>query len=154
AGMADVRLALDDTLADPFANPARATWVGAPVVFGAPFFHSLSRGGGGRTVPLGGAGAHGAWGAAGTIAFQQLDRAGPVWNLPTSERTAVNRYAAGALARRTGPWSLGAGAFAAHLGAVDGVDQLYAGSDRIDQDGSLVDVRLGATREWHDGRAL
>ncbi|AHG88820.1 hypothetical protein J421_1283 [Gemmatirosa kalamazoonensis] len=154
AGMAGVRLALDDTLADPFANPARATWVGAPVIFGAPFFHSLSRGGGGRTMPLGAAGARGHWGAAGAVAFQQLDRAGPTWNLPTSERTAINRYAAGALARRAGAWSFGGGAFAASLGAVDGVDQLYAGSDRIEQDGSLLDVRLGATRQWQDGRAL
>jgi hypothetical protein len=155
AGMAGVRIALDDTLADPFVNPARAMRVGTPVVFGAPFFHDVSAGGGGRTVPVGAMGSGARWGGAGTVAFQQLDRAGPTWNLATSERTALNRYAAGALARTVGEGlAVGVGAFAASLDAVDGVDLLYAGSDRITQSGSLIDLRLGATRRWRDGRVI
>ena len=39
-----------DTLADPFVNPAKAGRVGHGAVFSAPFFHSLSEGGGGRTI--------------------------------------------------------------------------------------------------------
>lgn len=150
AGMAGLRIALDDTLADPFVNPAKAIRVRQGAIFSTPFFHSLSRGGGGRTIPIGGMGARGDWAAAGIVAFQQLDRAGPTWNLPTSERTAVNRYAAGSLARRLGSGvTLGVSAFGAELGAVDGVDQLYAGSDRIAQTGSLVDLRLGVTKQWN-----
>ena len=37
---------------------------------------------------------------------------------------------------------------------MDGVDQLYAGSDRIDQSGRLLDVRLGATKQWAGQRTL
>jgi hypothetical protein len=42
----------------------------------------------------------------------------------------------------------------AELGAIDGVDLLYGGSDRIEQSGSLLDVRLGLTRDDSRGRAL
>ena len=40
------------------------------------------------------------------------------------------------------------------IAAVDGVDLLYAGSDRIDQSGSLNDFRLGGTKEWEPGHVL
>jgi hypothetical protein len=40
------------------------------------------------------------------------------------------------------------------LNAIDGVDLLYAGSARINQGGDALDLRLGVTREWQDGRTL
>ncbi|GLC24112.1 hypothetical protein [Roseisolibacter agri] len=157
-GMAGVGVAVDDTLADPFAtNPARATRLRRAALFATPYFHGVSDGrGGGRTLPIGAGGTFGQWGATGVVALQQLERArAAVWNLPTSERTATNRYVAGALARRFGSGlSVGAGALLAGLGAMDGVDLLYAGSDRIRQDGRVTDVRVGATKEWAGGRVL
>jgi hypothetical protein len=50
--------------------------------------------------------------------------------------------------------SVGIGAFHADLAAVDGVDLLYAGSDRIDQSGSVTDLRFGAVKEWEPGHVL
>lgn len=153
AGMAGVAIALDDSLADPFVNPAKAARLRGGVAFGSPFVHGISDGrGGGITLPLGALVSSGRWAGGGVVALQQLDRAGPVWNRPTSERTAVNRYVSGLLARRLDDGlAVGASAYAAQLGAIDGVDLLYGGSERIDQDGSALDLRLGATKELARG---
>jgi hypothetical protein len=154
AGMAGVAIAVDDTLADPFANPAKATRVRSGAVFGSPFRHSLTGGrGGGMTLPVGAFATAGDWSGGAVVAIQQLDRAGPMrWNRPTSERTAVNRYGSLVVARRLGDdLAVGASAYRAGLGAIDGVDLLYAGSDRIDQEGSLTDLRLGLTKAWRSG---
>ncbi|MBA2708418.1 MAG: hypothetical protein H0U59_11510 [Gemmatimonadaceae bacterium] len=149
AGMGGVTIAVDDTLLDPFVNPAKTTRIGVAHVFGAPYFHSVSGSrGGGRSIPVGGGGSWGDWSATGLFTFQQLDRAGPTWNLSTSEQSAFNQYVAGSIARRMTPsTSIGFGVQLAALDAIDGVDLLYAGSDRIDQSGSLADYRLGFTKE-------
>ncbi len=155
-GMAGIGIALSDTLLDPFVNPAKATRVSGGALFSVPSSHAVTQDrGGGRTLPVGGVGTAGAWSGAGVVALQQLDRAGPAWNLPTSERTATNRYLSASLARRLGGGiSLGASVFSADLGAIDGVDLLYAGSDRIDQHGTVTDLRLGMLREGESGSAL
>ena len=108
-----------------------------------------------RSIPVGGGGSWGSWSATGLFTFQQLNRAGPAWNLSTSERSAFNQYVAGSIARRVTPsTSVGLGVQLAALDAIDGVDLLYGGSDRIEQSGSLADFRLGLTREMGAGRNL
>lgn len=155
-GLGGVSIALDDTLADPFTNPAKATRLRGLTITTAPYSHGISGSrGGGRTLPIGFLASSGDWAGAFLGAMQQLDRAGPIWNRPTSERTATNQYVSGSLARRLGVGlSIGVSAFHADLAAVDGVDLLYAGSDRIDQSGALNDFRLGATKEWEPGHVL
>lgn len=157
AGMAGVSLALDDTVADAFVNPAKATRVRTGRLFTAPFCHKISdRRGGGCAFPIGGVASSGRWSAAGVYALQQLDRSGPMADAPAiSERTASNRYLALSLARQMGRGvSVGASGHFAGLGAVDGVDLLYAGSDRIVQSGSSADMRLGILKEFSPGRSL
>lgn len=155
-GLAGVSIALDDTLSDPFVNPAKATRLLGFMLTTAPYSHSISgERGGGRTLPIGFLLTSGAWSGAVLGAVQQLDRAGPVWNRPTSERTATNEYFTGSLARRLdSTLSVGVSVFRAELAAIDGVDLLYAGSDRIDQSGSVTDLRLGATKQWAPGHVL
>src|SRR5688572_13261944 len=123
AGMGGATIAVDDTLLDPFVNPAKATRIGVSHIFGAPFFHSVSGArGGGRSLPVGGGGSWGAWSATALFTLQQLDRAGPTWNLSTSERSAFNQYVAGSIARRLTPsTSVGLGVQLAGLDAIDGV---------------------------------
>jgi hypothetical protein len=156
AGMGGATIAVDDTLLDPFVNPAKATRIVTGNVFGSPFFHSISGGrGGGRSLPVGGSGSSGSWSATGLFTIQQLDRAGPTWNLSTSERSAFNQYFAGSIARRVTPsTSVGFGVQLAGLDAIDGVDLLYGGSDRIDQSGRLADYRFGITKEVGTDRNL
>jgi hypothetical protein len=156
-GLAGISIAIDDTLADPFTNPAKATRLTGFTLTTAPYSHSISGNrGGGRTLPIGFLVRSGSWAAAGVGAMQQIDRAGPTWNRPTSEQTATNQYFSGSIARSFAAHSISVGASATHanLAAVDGVDLLYAGSDRIDQSGSFNDVRLGATKEWEAGHVF
>ena len=157
AGMAGISIALDDSLADPFVNPAKATRLRGGTFFTTPFRHSVSDNrGGGRTLPVGGIGSFGDWSIAGIFALQQLDRAGQMSFTPAiSDRTATNQYLTLSAARRIGHGiSVGASGTFAELNAVDGVDLLYQGSDRINQAGSSSDVRLGLTKEFAPHQTL
>ncbi|MEQ1690812.1 MAG: hypothetical protein ABMA00_05970 [Gemmatimonas sp.] len=154
AAMGGVIIALDDALLDPFVNPAKATRIKSGMLSVAPYFHSQSEArGGGRTLPLSGIATSGKWAFGGLFALQQLDRTQLTWNAPLSERSASNQYVTGMIARslRNG-FAVGASAYLATLEAEQGVDQLYSGSDRILQDGSAADVRVGVTRQWGEGR--
>jgi hypothetical protein len=155
-GLGPLSIAVDDTLGDPFSNPAKATRLRGFTITSAPFSHGYSQNrGGGRTLPVGILASSGEWAGAVLGAIQELDRVGPVWNRPTSEQTATNQYFTAILARRLAPGlSVGVSAFRADLDLVDGVDLLYAGSDRIDQNGSVTDVRVGATKEWNNGHTM
>jgi hypothetical protein len=155
-GMGGAVIAVDDTLLDPFVNPAKTGRLREGRVFLTPFIHSVSgERGGGRSIPLGGGGSWGPWSAMGLFTFQQLDRAGPAWNLPTAERSAFNQYLAGSLSRRlSSSMSIGFSAQVATLDAIDGVDLLYMGSDRIEQEGNLADFRAGLTRTFAGDREL
>lgn len=156
AAMAGVTIALDDELLDPFMNPAMATRTRTARVSVAPYFHSLSASDvGGRTLPIAGFGSFGNWSAGGLVALQSLDRARLRFNAPVSERTAANRYLQGMLARRLGDnVAIGMSAYLAELDAAQGIDQLYAGSDRILQNGSSKDIRLGLTSRFAGTRVL
>ena len=163
AGMAGATIALDDSLLDPFVNPAKATRISDGSFFSAPYFHNISGGrGGGKSLPLGGSGSWGAWSAAGLFTFQQLDRVAPTFffgctvcalnpaasQSSTSGQAAYNQYLAGSIARRLTPTtSVGLAVQVAALDAVDGVDLLYSGSDQITQSGTLADFRLGMTKQ-------
>ena len=158
-GMGGARIALADTLRDPFVNPAKATRLGDARLFGAPTFYTVSgNAGGGRTLPVGSSARFGAWTGAATVALQQLDKGEAPFAAGTrlTDRTAVNHYAAAALARPLGGsgWALGVGGEWAGLAAVDGVNLLYDGSDRIAQDGHMLDARVGLAREWGGGRTF
>jgi hypothetical protein len=156
-GMAGVTIALDDTLIDPFVNPAKAARVRQPLFSVAPFFYRTSNSdGGGSTFPVSGVAPFGrsAWSGGGLFAIQSLDRMRLTGDAPLSERTAANQYVMGLLARRFGTLSVGASAYFAELGAEEGIDLLYSGSDRIQQAGHAADVRLGLTKEWNGQRSF
>ena len=53
-GLAGISIAIDDTLSDPFTNPAKATRLRGFTISTAPYSHSISGNrGGGRTLPIG-----------------------------------------------------------------------------------------------------
>lgn len=157
AGMASVSIALDDTLIDPFVNPAKASRVRYALFSVAPFFYSASNtNGGASTFPVSGVGRFGesSWSAGGLFALQSLDRMPLTGNQPLSERTAANQYTMGIVAKRFGDLALGASAYFADLGAEEGIDLLYSGSDRIQQSGHAADIRLGLTKQWAGNRSF
>jgi hypothetical protein len=154
-GFAGGFIALEDTLGDPFVNPAKATRLPGVSVAGAPYTHHISgERGGGQTFPVALFAGGGEWAGALLAAYQNLDRAGPARNGPTNARTSGNQYFAGTLARRMAGLSVGAGVSHAGLEAIDGVDLLYAGSDRIVQHGRVNEYRLGVLKELAPGHAF
>jgi hypothetical protein len=155
AGMAGVSITLDDTLLDPFVNPAKAVRANGLLVFGAPTFHTISRGGGrGATVPVGLLGSHGGWAGGGLVAGQRLSH--EPRGIPASvEETISNRYFSVLLARRLGRgFSVGASGYRADLNGMDGLDLLYAGSSHVAATGSQIDLRAGLMKEWARSRTL
>ncbi len=156
AGMAGVSIALDDTVLDPFANPAKTVRVPGGLVQISPFVHSVSlAGGGGRTIPVSAFASSGGWSGAALVSLQELDRPTRSTGAPLSEQHGTNEYLAGTLALRLSPgFSVGLGVHWADLSAVDGVDKLYSGSDSLREAGHQLDLRLGLLRQWGVGRSF
>ncbi len=152
-GMGGVRYAVDDSLADGWSNPARPG--SATVFMGSPTFYGISaNGGAGRSFPVAGLFSGEQWFGGASLALQQVENEpgnvvccfvdwfGPPPVTTLSERFGRNVFAGGFVGRRLGNgWSAGVGASVARLGAMDGVDLLYAGAERIDQAGDLVNLR-------------
>ena len=162
-GMGGVTIALDDSLADGWVNPAKGVLIRESSFLGSPTFYGISdRGGGGKTFPMAGLFQGDTWFGGAALAVQQIENPDERWRRPFIEPVFVwddqpqqlsnvssrNLYARGFLGRKvnSGPWTVGLGFSAAQLNAVDGVDLLYAGADRIDQSGSASDLRVGLYR--------
>jgi hypothetical protein len=162
--MGGVTLAVDDPLADAWSNPAKGSLVTESAFVGSPTFYAISNGGGGgRTLPVAGLFSGSRWFGGAALALQQVEDAGagtggnPVfgpqidwWQPPRRLGDAFSRnlYASGYIGVRLGSaWSLGVGSAASALDAMDGVDLLYSGAERIEQSGSTQDVRVGLHRQ-------
>lgn len=161
-GMGGVTLAVDDSLADPWSNPAQGVFVSEPALLGAPTLYGISDGGGsGKTLPVAGLFRGPRWFGGVALALQQIDnsveRNDWIWIRPVtwfggaprlSDASNRNLYVHGMLGAKvgSGPWSVGLGLSAASLDAMDGVDLLYANAQGIRQSGTLADVRLGLYR--------
>ncbi|MBW3630567.1 MAG: hypothetical protein KY464_14885 [Gemmatimonadetes bacterium] len=166
-GMGSVSIALADTLLDPFVNPAKGVRLERTLLFGAPAVYTISNGNGGaQTLPVGGLFAGRRWFGGASAALQQV-QAGErfenrvvfdTWGQPRTLRdeSARNLYASAQLGTRLsdGRTALAAGLAYAGLNMVDGVDLLYAGSQRIDQEGHQLDLRLGMLREMGGDRSV
>ncbi len=169
--MGGLTLAVDDSLGDPWGNPAKGVFIEEPLLLGSPTFYSISSdGGAGRSFPV--AAFFRGRRAFGGVAFalqQIVNESGSqdwLWLRPQvwpggaqrlSDASARNIFAQGFAGTRlgSGPWSIGLGASVAGLDAVDGVDLLYANAESIDQHGTMGDVRLGFYRDGdHDRLAL
>jgi len=169
--MGGVSLALSDTLGDPFQNPGTGGRLPESFFFASPAYYSISgRNGSGRTLPIGTLFRSGEWFGGGAVTLQEVvgaDRepwfvrpelwmSSAVHNQVLLERSARNLYAFGILGRRLpeSGISVGLSGSYADLGAVDGVDLLYALSQEIRQSGHLSELRLGVLKEWEGDRSL
>ncbi len=160
-GMGGVSLAVDDSLGDPWGNPAKGVFIREAALLGVPTFYGISdAGGAGKTFPVVGQFKSGDWFGGVGLALQQIeneDGRNVVWRTdvwwpdparPLSDASSRNLYAQVFLGRTLGrgPWSIGLGLSAAGLDAMDGVDLLYANAEQIRQSGSLADLRAGLYR--------
>jgi hypothetical protein len=161
--MAGVGIALNDTVLDPFVNPAKGSRVRETHVFAAPVYYNVSENAGSGTTVSAGAAVAGRWFASGTVALQQLKRGDqffgpvPLWDSfvrpdALSARSATNKYGFLSLGTQLpGDWTVAASGFFADLNAVDGVEHLYAMASAIQQSGDIKDLRLGVTRPLGQG---
>ena len=157
-GMAGPTIAVDDAWLDPFVNPAKGMLISQAAFFGSPTYYGISNGSGaGRSLPLAGIFSGESWFGGASLALQQIENdeggdvffAEPVFWNPSARRldesAASNLYLRGFMGRRLGDGNVALGLAAAWAGldAVDGVDLLYQGSDGVDQNGDIVDLRFG-----------
>ena len=173
-GMGSVSIALADSLADPFSNPAMGTRLTGSRFFSSPALYSVSRhAGGGRSLPLAVLARRNLWYGGLALALQRVDPSRPPQPdglfgfgvaMPNSFNVLVvpepipgpdtrahgNEYAFAMFGRDLpgSKISIGASALWTGLHALDGVDLLYAGSQRVAQDGHALDLRLGAVKAW------
>ena len=157
-GMAGTRIVVDDSIADIWSNPAQGVFINESVFLGAPTFYGVSdEGGAGKTFPFTGLLREGDWFGGASVALQQVSgglqgrfRGGN----RLSEQSARNLYGRMAIGRALGDagWSVGLAISRASLTAMSGVDQLYAGADRIDQEGGVTDLRAGVFRDGERDR--
>jgi hypothetical protein len=168
-GMAGVSIAIPDSVHDPFVNPAKGGRIGRAYFFGAPTFFSVSqRAGSGSTFPAGIVARSGTAFGGAAVAIQSITDGRRVSSPPppnafatgagdfSADHSHSNRYAF-ALLGRTFPvqkLSIGASALWSGLGAIDGVNLLYADSWSVNQSGGSADIRFGMLKEWNRGRSL
>jgi hypothetical protein len=178
-GLGGVSIALPDSLADPFANPATTARLRASRFFSAPTVYTVSGGaGGGRSLPFAMLARRANWFGGLALVLQQVDPSRPPQQggiafgpppvplpLPPGGGPSIpgpdlrahgNQYAFGMIGR-TWPrsnLSIGASALWTGLHALDGVDLLYTGSIRVAQTGHAVDFRMGALKEWPGERGV
>ena len=169
-GMGGVGLALTDTLGDPFGNPANGSRVSESLFFLSPTYYGISdRNGSGRTLPMGLLFPGERWFGGVAASIQELtgaDRNGAVWPAwdfdpfsswapppveTLSEASSRNLYSYGYLGYRFPERGLSvalSGSYA-DLGAVDGVELLYAMAQEIRQSGhaSTAPKEIAATLE-------
>jgi hypothetical protein len=152
--MGGVSIALEDTIGDPWGNPAKATRLTSGSLQVMPFTHHATAGGG-RTLPVSILQTGGNYAGGALFSMQEVERRNAGWNTPLSDRRASNQYFSGLLARRFGGGlSVGAGFSTADLKGVDGVSMLYDGNDRVRQSGGSMDARLGLTKDFTTGATL
>ena len=160
-------IALDDSLLDPFVNPAKGSRIREMTLTSSPTFYTISdRNGAGRTLPISIVTGSDSWFGGGSFALQEItaadrDRIFGIWWGPRVEQTlreqsATNLYLHGFLGRAVGETgvSLASSVSWASLGAIDGVEHLYALSQRIDQSGTNLDLRVGLLGEGVDGQSF
>lgn len=175
--MGGVSVAVSDSLLDPFINPAKGGRLraGAMQFFGAPTFYSISHAsGGGQTIPIGALASKGDLFGGAVIAMQELNPSHvstalptPVFASPNILTTAqplpppdqlnnkYNRYAFATLGKRVvNGLSFAGSVMYADLHRLDGVDQLYSGSQSVTQYGGDLDARFGVVRDWENGSTL
>ncbi len=149
-GMGGVSIAVEDPLLDPFVNPAKGARIKGTVMFASPVYYNISGDiMSARTLPIGALLFSDNLFGGFSLSIQQLGTANANNFQLLSEKYSNNMYASGILGKRLpgSNISIAGGVFWAGLDAVDGVELLYDGSQKIEQFGQMVDCRIGILGE-------
>ena len=156
-GMGGISISLADSLLDHWINPAKGAQIKTSQVSSSPVYYRIGNGyGNARSMPFALLWTQNQWFGGISIALQAMnsaDNQNP-WNSGISTLSgniSENRYFAGFLGKRFKNTSIGVGIYQAALSARDGVDLLYSDSEKIEQKGDILDVRLGLSRQGLGG---
>ena len=142
-GMGNLSIALDDTLADPFVNPAKTNRIDGIYAYMMPLFYHITHGNGAaKTLSVGGLTGGKQWFGGLGIAVQDMKPGNSNSNL-LKDQSANNNYVwllGGKKLDET--TSLGAQFSWSGLEAMGGVNSLYP-NQQVDQHGHQLDVRIG-----------
>lgn len=168
-GMANVSIAMADSLLDPFQNPALGLRVRRAVYFGAPtFFAVTNEAGSGQTYPLGVLARKGRVFFGGMLALQEINPArsrqepfpppievlsgssfAPVTFNAEPNQTEDNVYGhAMAGYSLPGQVTIAASGARSNLRAMEGTELLFAGSHKVRQRGDHSELRIGLLKDW------
>jgi hypothetical protein len=150
--MGGVSIALDDPLQDPFLNPAKIKETGGSWFYSAPGYYGISdENGSGKTLPVGGILKQKNWFAGVALAIQTLSTPQGSNIVAVSDNRSLDELSAGnqyfyvmyGRSLREKKLSFGISMFAANLSSLEGVELLYPQSWSVQQDGKIIDTRLG-----------
>lgn len=145
--IANLNLALNDSLLDPFINPARGNLIqGSQIVTNPSAYTITDNLGSAKTLPVAFLSRSDNWFGTFSLAIQEVT--------PSETNSTVyangdgvlgNYYISGTIGRQPpgSDISLGLSFSWARLKSVGGVEYLYGRSNRIEQNGKMMDVRLG-----------
>lgn len=149
-GLANVSIALNDPLLDPFINPAKGARVrGFGLCVSPGFTNATENSGLSRSLPMSMLFRAGRTFAGASLTLQQVGAPERPWGWQPLNDDTENMYAFGMFGRQFGKSgiSIAASMQWASLQGINGVDMLYASSDRVEQNGHIVDMRLGFLQE-------
>jgi len=152
-GMASVSIALDDSLLDPFVNPAKGARVARPFVAITPTTFTVSSlGGTVQTLPAGGVARFGNWFVGAVGAIQSVD-------LPVNEllrfHPLTNSYGFVSAGRRlSNRVAVGGSVQRSIIRAIDGSERFFGNPYSMNQYGHTGSARLGTLLGMGSGRLL
>jgi len=164
-GMGSVAVALNDRLLDPFINPATGSRTQSVQFFGSPTAYNITDNNGSAiTLPFGLLFGGDTWFGGVSAAIQQVTAPEnnifiqpfidwiPVRNNSTvllSDKSKNNTFISGSIGNQLGTSGINvaAGLSWSNLNAVDGVELLYVNSEKIEQFGNMLDLRLGLVKD-------
>jgi len=156
--MAGLGIAINDSLFDPFRNPARGNLISGSQIITNPSAYTISDNlGSAQTLPLAVLSRSEEWFGTVSLAIQEVT--------PSETNTEVyadgngvlgNYYVSASLGRQPvgSDISLGVSFSWARLKSVGGVEYLYGRSNRIEQIGKMIDLRLGMVAKVGDKKIL
>ena len=157
-GMAGLSIARNDTLLDPFSNPARGALFTGTSFYTLPTIYLISEDlGSARTFPLGLMYGSAEWFGAAVFSLQQLKGAGNSnFDPGLGNLSLTNTYFHGLFGKHIPDVnaSLAVGLTWANLKGLDGVDLLYANSRKIEQSGDMLNVSVGIYKELVNEQTL
>jgi len=157
-GIGGVSLALDDSLGDPFVNPAKGDLINGTYIVSTPSYYSMTEDlGSAQTLPLTVLSGSQNWFGTVNLSLQEVTPAitNPDAN-SNNNKILGNSYFSASVGRHIpgSNLSIGASLFWARLKSLGGVEYLYGNTSRVEQNGDMLDLRVGLVARLKEKKTI